>query len=84
LLLGRQRERAQIKDLLAAAIEDGRSDALLLHGEAGIGKSALLADAAAQAEELGFQILRARGYESESDIPLRGPPRPAESAAASP
>ena len=72
MLLGREDERERIAALLRGAVEDGRSEALLLHGEAGIGKSALLVDAVDRAKELGFQVLRTRGYESESDIPFAG------------
>ena len=50
------------------AARAGRSHALLVHGEAGIGKTALLEQLVASAE--GFVVLRARGYESESDIPF--------------
>src|SRR4051795_12086286 len=71
LLLGRQRELAHIEELLTAA-KDGTSAALLLHGEAGIGKSALLRATLDQAGELGFGVLRTRGFESESDIPFAG------------
>lgn len=71
MLLGRQREIAHIEDLLNGATE-GKSAAVLLHGEAGIGKSSLLKAAvdAASARDLG--VLRTRGYESESDIPFAG------------
>jgi DNA-binding CsgD family transcriptional regulator len=71
VLLGRQREIAHIEDLLNGATE-GKSAAVLLHGEAGIGKSSLLKAAldAASARDLG--VLRTRGYESESDIPFAG------------
>jgi DNA-binding CsgD family transcriptional regulator len=71
LLLGRQHELTHVEALLTAA-KDGTSAALLLHGEPGIGKSALLRAAVQQAQELGFVVLRARGYESESDIPFAG------------
>jgi DNA-binding CsgD family transcriptional regulator len=71
LLLGRQRELAQIDDLLHRA-GGGKSAALLLHGEAGIGKSALLRQARERGEELGFAVLRTRGFETESDIPFAG------------
>jgi DNA-binding CsgD family transcriptional regulator len=71
VLLGRQHELAHVEALLTGA-KDGTSAALLLHGEAGIGKSALLRAALERAQELGFTVLRARGYESESDIPFAG------------
>src|SRR4051795_6711553 len=71
LLLGRQRELAHIDALLDRA-GDGASAALLLHGEAGIGKSALLGHGCDRARELGFEVLRTRGFESETDIPFAG------------
>ncbi|HEX2087836.1 MAG TPA: AAA family ATPase, partial [Solirubrobacteraceae bacterium] len=61
-LHGRDTEVGRIGELLDAARE-GRSAALLVTGEPGIGKTALLEHAAAAAE--GFRVLRARGYESE-------------------
>src|SRR4051812_44447030 len=71
LLLGRQRELAHIEALLTGA-KDGTSAALLLHGEPGIGKSALLRATLERAQELEFGVLRTRGFESESDIPFAG------------
>lgn len=71
MLLGRERETAHIEQLLNGA-KDGTSAALLLHGEAGIGKSSLLRSAIDSAQELGFGVLRTRGFESESDIPFAG------------
>jgi DNA-binding CsgD family transcriptional regulator len=47
---------------------DGRSAALLLHGEAGMGKTSLLRDAAERST--GLRVLRARGIESESHLPF--------------
>ena len=48
----------------------------MLAGEAGIGKSALLehAQAEAEAEAAGLRVVHARGMQSESDIPFAGPP----------
>src|SRR4051794_7459527 len=68
-LVGREAERARLQALLDGA-RAGRSGALLLHGEAGIGKTALLRWAIEAAD--GFQVLRAHGMESESDIPYAG------------
>jgi DNA-binding CsgD family transcriptional regulator len=68
-LVGREREIARLQGLLDGA-RAGRSGALLLHGEAGIGKTALLRCAIDAAG--GFRVLRARGMESESDIPYAG------------
>jgi DNA-binding CsgD family transcriptional regulator len=64
MLLGRSYEEARITALLESA-RTGRSGALVLRGEAGIGKTALLETAAATS---GFLCLRARGLETESEI----------------
>jgi DNA-binding CsgD family transcriptional regulator len=69
MLLGRRDERLALDRLLAGARE-GRSGVLALVGEPGIGKTALLEHAAAQAE--GMRVLRARGIESEAVIPFAG------------
>ena len=45
----------------------GHSAAMLLEGEAGVGKSTLLA-AAAELEDGGTTVLRARGVESEAGL----------------
>jgi DNA-binding CsgD family transcriptional regulator len=50
------------------AAREGCSAALLVHGEAGMGKTSLLRDAAEQAT--GLRVLRARGIESESHLPF--------------
>ena len=67
MLVGRERERREIAAALGAA-RAGTSAVLLLVGEAGIGKTALLDDAAEQAGDL--RVLRARGVESEAQIPF--------------
>src|SRR4051794_27686790 len=70
MLLGRDRERQG----LAAALESARrgsSAVLLLVGGPGIGKTALLDDTAAAAPA-GMRVLRARGVESEAQIPFAG------------
>jgi DNA-binding CsgD family transcriptional regulator len=64
MLLGRASEEAFITALLEAA-RTGRSGALVLRGDAGIGKTALMEVAAATE---GFICLRARGLETESEI----------------
>jgi DNA-binding NarL/FixJ family response regulator len=72
ILLGRSRELTQLTDLLFAA-KQGRSAAVVISGEAGIGKSALAesmtSTAAAQAD---IAILRTRGIEAEYSIPFTG------------
>lgn len=67
MLQGRAAELAEIERLLAAAREGG-SGALVLRGEPGVGKSALLEHAATAAE--GFEVLRGAGVESESELPF--------------
>jgi DNA-binding CsgD family transcriptional regulator len=67
VLFGRDREREQIGALLAGA-RGSRSAALVLRGEPGVGKSALLADARSRAD--GMHVLGARGVESESELPF--------------
>jgi DNA-binding CsgD family transcriptional regulator len=69
MFVGRERERARIDRLLEAA-RGGVSGALLLHGEAGIGKTALMRWAIGRAT--GMRVVRARGIETESDIPFAG------------
>ncbi len=66
MLIGREAETAGLGRLLDAA-RGGTSGSLLLRGEAGIGKTALLDEAAAAAE--GFLVLRATGIESEAELP---------------
>ncbi len=67
MLLGREQE----KDAIDRVIEDaraGESATLVLVGEAGIGKTALLDYAAERAADM--RVLRARGIESEAQIPF--------------
>ncbi len=68
MLVGRERERREIALALAGA-RGGVSAVLALVGEPGIGKTALL-DHAADAAAAGMQVLRARGVESEAEIPF--------------
>lgn len=69
MLHGRDSECAQIDRLLTAARER-RSDALVVRGDAGIGKSTLLEYAAQQAS--GLQVLRTAGIQTESELPFAG------------
>jgi predicted ATPase len=69
VLVGRREELRQIGGLLAA-VKRGRSGALVLVGEPGIGKSALLEETARRAR--GMRIVRASGVESESELPYAG------------
>ncbi|HTP23158.1 MAG TPA: AAA family ATPase [Solirubrobacteraceae bacterium] len=67
MLVGRDKEREAIKRALESA-RSGTSATLALVGEAGIGKTALLDDAVEHAA--GMRVLRARGIESEAQIPF--------------
>lgn len=69
MLYGRADEQTAIETLLAAA-RAGRSGALVLRGEAGIGKSALLGWAAEAAT--GTRVLRVTGIEAEADLAFGG------------
>ena len=59
MLVGRDRERDVLRDRLAAA-EQGQGGTVLISGEAGIGKSALLADFAGYARAAGATVLTGR------------------------
>ena len=65
MLLNRLTERAELGQLLEAA-RGGRSGALVVHGEAGVGKTALLEDAIASAA--GMRMARVAGIESEMEL----------------
>ncbi|PWU18516.1 MAG: LuxR family transcriptional regulator, partial [Candidatus Rokuibacteriota bacterium] len=67
MLYGRDAERARIGALLDAA-RSSQSGALVLRGEPGVGKSALLLDARERAADM--HLLTARGVESESELPF--------------
>jgi DNA-binding CsgD family transcriptional regulator len=69
VLYGRDHERALIGELLDAA-RDRRSGAVVIRGEPGVGKSALLLDARERAADM--HVLTARGVESESELPFAG------------
>jgi hypothetical protein len=57
-----------VLDRLLADAANLRSGALVLRGEAGVGKSALLAYAADHADEARMRVLRGVGVESESEL----------------
>src|SRR5262245_41840316 len=66
-LLGRQMEIAAL-DALLAGVRGGRSGVLVIRGEPGVGKTALLQYAIASAS--GFRVVRAFGVESEMELPF--------------
>ena len=68
MLIGRNPEQRLIDSLLEDA-RSGASAALLIRGEPGIGKTALLEYAT---DSCGFRTLRCTGVESEHDLPFAG------------
>jgi len=68
-LAGRRAESARLDRLLADA-RAGQSAVLVLRGEPGIGKTALLDYAAERAT--GFRVFRVAGDESEMELPFAG------------
>ena len=69
-LIGRDVELAAIRDVVASASGDG--GVLILRGEAGIGKSSLLAEAVTSAAAAGHRVLRAGGVRTEGHLPFAG------------
>src|SRR4051812_19975394 len=69
-LLGR-RGKCEVLDGLVEAVRGGTSRVLVLRGDAGIGKSALLEHLVASASA-GCRVLRAAGVESEMELPFAG------------
>src|SRR3954452_4878861 len=63
VLHGRDGERARLASMLQGARE-GRATTVLVRGEPGMGKSALLEDTAARATDL--RVLRTAGLEAQS------------------
>jgi DNA-binding CsgD family transcriptional regulator/Tfp pilus assembly protein PilF len=68
VLIGREREVATLQSLLDQA-RQGRGQVLLLSGEAGIGKSRLLAEGKRQASEQGFLVLQGTCFPSDRSSP---------------
>jgi DNA-binding CsgD family transcriptional regulator len=67
-LVGRLAELAGLAELL----DESAGTAMVVLGEAGSGKSALLEVAAALAEDRGVRVLQVTGYEAESRYPYAG------------
>ena len=68
-LLGRLSEQETLRQLVAN-VRGGQSAVLVVRGEAGIGKTALLRYLTGQAS--GFTVARAVGVESEMELPFAG------------
>jgi DNA-binding CsgD family transcriptional regulator len=66
-LLGREREREVLGRLLDG-VRGGRGGVLVVHGEAGVGKTALLESVAEAGRE--FRIARTFGVEAEMELPF--------------
>jgi DNA-binding CsgD family transcriptional regulator len=64
-LLGRQREGAALEHLLDTARE-GQSAVIVVHGDPGVGKTALLENAVHSND--GFRVLRTAGVEGEMEL----------------
>ncbi|WP_181313188.1 ATP-binding protein [Nocardioides campestrisoli] len=69
--MGRHAERVALEQLLAQA-QTGRSGALVVRGEAGIGKTALVEQACAAAASSGFRVESAVGVEAETQFAFAG------------
>jgi DNA-binding CsgD family transcriptional regulator len=69
VLLGRESECAAVDRMLHAARES-RSGTLIVRGEPGIGKTALLQHAVTRAE--GMRVLTSAGIEAEAELPFAG------------
>jgi hypothetical protein len=68
-LTGRDAER-RVLDRLAEAVRTGQSRPLVVHGEPGVGKTALLEDLGGSAP--GCRIERAAGVQSEMELAYAG------------
>jgi DNA-binding CsgD family transcriptional regulator len=69
MLVGRTAERTRL-EALVDGLRKGRSSALALVGEPGVGKTALLDDVRTRVDE--GNILRTQGFEAERDLPYAG------------
>ncbi len=68
IMLRGRGQQCETLDGLLADVRAGRSRALVVRGEPGIGKTALLGYAAETAQD--FQLARAVGVESEMELPF--------------
>src|SRR4051812_32891021 len=70
-LYGREHELRIMADLVGGLV-GGVGGALVVRGEAGIGKSALLAAAARLAADSGARVLSTTGIQAEARLPFAG------------
>ncbi len=71
MLVGRRAEHAAVERLLALC-QEGRCGVLVVRGEAGIGKTALLQHARETAVAAGFRVEDAAGVEAEAEFAFAG------------
>jgi DNA-binding CsgD family transcriptional regulator/tetratricopeptide (TPR) repeat protein len=69
-LVGREAELATLRTLVDPVPDAGR--VLMVLGDAGMGKSALLADLTTRARQAGMKVLTATGRESEAQLAFAG------------
>jgi DNA-binding CsgD family transcriptional regulator len=69
-LIGRQRELRRIREVVGRIRDQG--GVLVVRGEAGIGKSALLAEAGRIAADNKIRVLATTGVQSEAQVPFAG------------
>jgi DNA-binding CsgD family transcriptional regulator len=69
-LVGREEELSRLRELVAPPYPESR--VMLLLGGPGVGKTALLAEAAREAGSAGMRVLTAAGRESEQDLAFAG------------
>ena len=69
-LVGREEELSRLRGLVASPYTESR--VLLLLGDPGMGKTALLAEAARGARSAGMRVLAAAGRESEQNLAFAG------------
>ncbi|MGW7449656.1 AAA family ATPase [Kitasatospora sp. NPDC054795] len=68
VLVGRQRQTGLLTAALVQAVDGASGSTVLMRGDAGVGKSTLVAWVERLARERGFTVLRAVGTEAETDL----------------
>jgi DNA-binding SARP family transcriptional activator len=68
-LIGRDQEMARLRAMLAEAVS-GRGRVVAIVGEAGVGKTRLVAELAAEVDQVGARMLIGRCHESEQILPF--------------
>ena len=70
-LMGRRNECGRLDQLLTD-VRSGKSRALVVRGDAGVGKTVLLESLAGRAAESGCQVAQAAGMQSETELVFAG------------